>query len=268
MKTIYEQFPPENIPGLIKCTYIVYKKSFSRIHWHKNIELIYIIEPTVIYLNGEEVLANKDEIIVIKPNVLHDFKAPSDSNAMYHCIIVDESLCDFLELGNSDISIKQIIKDKTASELIKKIIKERREENPYYISAIKTLTGELLIHLYRNFSHDNSISKFNDKNLSLAKEIIGYIDNNYKNPITLDDICVHTQYSKYYVIHIFKKITGFTVSDYINMVRITEGARLLKNSKLSIGKIAAEVGFSDQSYFSKMFKKQMGCTPTVYLNKE
>ncbi|MBE7020184.1 MAG: AraC family transcriptional regulator [Ruminococcaceae bacterium] len=268
METIYEQFPHENPRGLIRCNQKIYKKSFSRIHWHKNIEIVYIISPTLIYLNGEEISGNPGEIIVINSNVLHDFKAPKDSDAVYHCLIFDEAIYSFFEFDSSRTKLKQIIRDKTAAGIIDKMARERQAESPYHTAAVKALVGELLIHLYRHFSEKNVTEKFNDNNIDLTREIIGYINANYRNNITLQEIADHTKYSKFYLIHIFKKVTGVTISEYINTVRVNEGARLIKKTGLSLGEVALEAGFTDQSYFSKIFKKYMGCTPREYINKE
>ena len=63
-------------------------------------------------------------------------------------------------------------------------------------------------------------------------------------------------------------MTGFTILDYINTVRIKESIKLLNGKNLNINEIALSSGFENQSYFSKVFKKYMGCTPSSYARKE
>lgn len=59
----------------------------------------------------------------------------------------------------------------------------------------------------------------------------------------------------------FKKVAGMTLVAYLNHVRLSNAARLLKETAHSIAEIANEVGFADQSYFDKQFKRAFGCPP-------
>ena len=66
------------------------------------------------------------------------------------------------------------------------------------------------------------------------------------------------------ILPLFKKSTGSSFKEYLNMVRIEESKRLLSNTDFSIIDIAIAVGFEDQSYFSKVFKKFTGLTPKQF----
>ena len=62
----------------------------------------------------------------------------------------------------------------------------------------------------------------------------------------------------------FKKVAGTTLVAYLNHVRLSSATRLLNETALTIAEIANEVGFSDQSYFDKQFKRAYGCPPKQY----
>jgi two-component system response regulator YesN len=62
----------------------------------------------------------------------------------------------------------------------------------------------------------------------------------------------------------FKEETGIPVTEYINMARIKKAKELLANTSLKVYEIAYEVGFNDQHYFSSVFKKIVGLSPTEY----
>ena len=62
----------------------------------------------------------------------------------------------------------------------------------------------------------------------------------------------------------FKNVAGMTLVTYLNHVRLTNAARCLKETALSIAEIASESGFADQSYFDKQFKRAFGCSPKQY----
>lgn len=91
-----------------------------------------------------------------------------------------------------------------------------------------------------------------------------FIYDNYKLKITISDICDEIGCSKSTLITSFKKEFGTTVNSYITDVRLTEAVNMLKMGERNIGEIAAETGFSDQSYFSKVFSAKYGVPPSEY----
>ncbi len=107
----------------------------------------------------------------------------------------------------------------------------------------------------------------NIKNVDIIRKAREFIRANYKKKITLSDIGKAVYISPYYLSHIFKKETGSTILEYLTRVRIEEAKRLLENSTYNTTQIAFEVGYPDQSYFCKVFKKTEGISTTEYKEK-
>lgn len=99
---------------------------------------------------------------------------------------------------------------------------------------------------------------------SFAEQAKEYIRKNMGKKIGIPDICKNLNCSKSTLLTTFKKKYGITVNAYLTELRIERAAALLHNEKLSVAEIAAEVGFSDQSYFSKVFSAKHGISPTEY----
>jgi two-component system response regulator YesN len=116
---------------------------------------------------------------------------------------------------------------------------------------------------------DEVIQAQNDTSKKLVHEISEYINNNYQNNITLDDLAKTTNFNKYYICKKFKKETGTNIMNYIMEMRINKAKELLLKGDDRIYKVAQSVGFNDTSYFSLIFKKITGKTPKefVELNK-
>ena len=95
-----------------------------------------------------------------------------------------------------------------------------------------------------------------------------FIFDNYKSKITISDICAEIGCSKSTLITTFKKQFGTTVNSYITEVRLKEAATMLTMGDKNIGEIAIQTGFSDQSYFSKVFSAKFGVPPSEYTAKE
>ncbi|MGB8453819.1 MAG: PocR ligand-binding domain-containing protein [Anaerocolumna sp.] len=102
------------------------------------------------------------------------------------------------------------------------------------------------------------------KNNDVIKKAVSYIANNYPADITLENVASQVHLNPAYFSNIFKQSIGSSFKEYLNMVRIEESKRLLSNTDYSIIDIAIAVGFEDQSYFSKVFKKYTGLTPKQF----
>jgi len=104
----------------------------------------------------------------------------------------------------------------------------------------------------------------NIKNVDIIRKTREFIRANYKKKIRLIDISKAVYLSPYYLSHIFKKETGSTLLEYLTKVRIEESKYLLENTQWNTTRISFEVGYSDQSYFCKAFKKSESISPSDY----
>jgi len=104
----------------------------------------------------------------------------------------------------------------------------------------------------------------NIKNVDIIRKTREFIRANYKKKIKLIDVSKAIYLSPYYLSHIFKKETGTTLLEYLTKVRIEEAKRLLESTPWNTTRISFEVGYSDQSYFCKVFKKSEGISPSDY----
>lgn len=102
------------------------------------------------------------------------------------------------------------------------------------------------------------------KHADAVYKVIEYIKSNYRKHMSLEDIAASTYLSKTYLSSLFKKETGYSISEYINIVRIDRSKSLLMEENMSIIEIANLCGFEDQSYFTKVFKHIVGITPKKY----
>lgn len=123
----------------------------------------------------------------------------------------------------------------------------------------------LIMELLDYYNHSQKKLSLNPK-VSKSKE---YIDNNYDKLIGLEEICEKVGVSKYYLCREFLKGIGLTPGNYLLKVRIQAAAKLLLFAKdMTVEEISQRVGFSCGNYFSKVFKKSLGVSPTEFRNND
>ena len=98
----------------------------------------------------------------------------------------------------------------------------------------------------------------------LVRTIMKYVQDHLGEKITLEDIGQETFFSPIYCDALFKKETGRSIIDYVIEKRIDEAKRLLPEASYSLSAIAEMLGFRDYNYFSRVFKKRCGYTPSAY----
>jgi len=86
--------------------------------------------------------------------------------------------------------------------------------------------------------------------------------------ITLQTLSDLTYLNKYYLVHAFKNYKGVSPINYLINRRLIEAKHLLATTNYPISKIAASIGFSSQSYFSQVFRKETGMSPNAYRQNE
>lgn len=107
----------------------------------------------------------------------------------------------------------------------------------------------------------------NEKKGSLKLAINHFLENNYGRDIKLQDLAKHVCVSYHHISKIFNSLYNESFNIYLNQIRIEHAKILLKNTDKSIGEIAEQVGFTDQNYFGKTFKKFTGLTPRDFRYK-
>jgi two-component system, response regulator YesN len=102
----------------------------------------------------------------------------------------------------------------------------------------------------------------------LVQKALDYVSVNFSKPLNLDKLAQHCLVHPAHLSRQFKKETNMTLTEYLHTLRIKEAKLLLKKERTSIEWIAGTVGFEDAAYFTRVFKKLEGVTPTQYRNSE
>lgn len=103
-----------------------------------------------------------------------------------------------------------------------------------------------------------------EKHISYVEEALQYIETNYSEPVTIQDLANWLSLERTYLYRLFKSIVGMAPQAYLLDVRIRQACTLLSNTDLTITNIARSVGYEDSLYFSRLFHRKKGQTPSQY----
>ncbi|WP_281890525.1 AraC family transcriptional regulator [Paenibacillus sp. YYML68] len=100
------------------------------------------------------------------------------------------------------------------------------------------------------------------------RKLVNYLNNEYENEISTEDLeqAIDRKYG--YLCHVFKKYADTTIVSYLHELRVQRAKYLLLHSDKSVGEIANEVGYQDPFYFSRIFKRLEGLSPQHYRNRK
>ena len=253
-----------NFPVIFHCDILNKNRPSFLMHYHENIELLYFLDGHAKVVCDNKILqAKADDIIIINSKELHSIEKISDS-CKYYCLIIDKDLLNDNLNDFDNFRFKNLVKDSFLKTKIEEINRELNNKNDYFKEFIKSDILQILIHIKRNHIEQNSsLIKIKDNNkILMVKEIINYLKENYKEQISIDHICNHVAFSKYYTCRTFKEVTGQTIQDYINHIRCINARNLILYNGYTISESAYKSGFNNLSYFSKTYKKYIGLLPS------
>lgn len=245
-------------------------------HAHACYEIFYLLSGERYYFIHDKIYSiKKGDIVLIKPNELHH---TIDANkAEYHRILIyfrpeflngmEDEIKDLLDYLYSDSNIIRlsISQQPAIEQLLFKLLHEKETAGPHAVLYSKLLLTELLILLNRNFDTSKYIKNelLNQPHKKIT-DVVQYINNNYNVKLTLEMISQQFFISPYYFCHLFKEVVGLSFIQYLNLVRIKEAQRLLKNTKMNTTQISEAVGYDNISHFGRIFKQTTGISPLKY----
>lgn len=251
-------------------------------HWHEELEILYIIEGSMLLqLDTQSFVVKKGDIVLIPPNLIHGASRCSDHPCTFYAIVFHPSIISSI----FNDSIQQNYLDpffiKTNNNFY--YIEERSQCHykilPYVTSIIESYNSksfgfELLIKSYilqmlytliQFYTVEKQELKKDDILATLRiKKALAFLEDNYQQPFSLLDWASSIDLSKEQFCRVFKKHFHKTPIEYLIHYRISKAADLLLHSKLSIIDIAFETGFESANYFSIAFKNRMQSTPKEY----
>lgn len=266
---LYEHhlMPNPALPFIIHTDF--YSKRESGIaNWHENTEFLYCVHGEgCVNCDTVDIHMKKGDTVIINARQLHTVS--TDTEVRYRCLIIDNSFFKDNGINIENIRFTQSISDVRAGELIEKAVALfEGTRNDFSIADIRHAVLEFIIYVCKNHSLKcKTEMKKVSKSYAAVLDAVEYINENFSQKLTLDELSSRAGFSRYYFARIFKENTGFTVIEHINAIRCDNAAFLLRESELAISEISFRCGFDSPSYFAKAFAGIHGVLPSEYRKK-
>lgn len=271
---------PVNVSRIANIHYFEFTKEYQTVKdKHPFRELVYV-DTGMIRVEAESYSGtlNENMMIIHKSEEEHSLKCINDTAPN---VIVIGFECDAPELDA--FSSEPIILDSNQQRTLTEVIKEGRTvfKGPYDIPNLKDMKKRenypfgadqmiklklemLLIDIVRSGSTsvENSGNESCDTKMLEIRE---YLKKNFREKITLGELCFLFGTNKTTLCAMFKEAYGDTVIGYLNTLRIKEAKKLMREGEYNLSQISSMLRFSSIHYFSRMFKKKEKISPSEYI---
>lgn len=231
-------------------------------HTHNHVEIFYIVGGKGQFLIDDKLYpVDTNNLVIINPNVVHT-EVSLNAQPLEYIVLGIEGI----ELGIPNSTPEQYfifnrLDSAEVSTCMRNILWEMQNKQTGYEDVCQAFMEILLIRLmrYTGLPVPAEAQAVSDNRQCVA--VRRYIDNNYKYPLTLEQLAAEAHMNKYYLSHVFKREYGVSPINYMISRRIAESKHLLEETDLSASQIAQMLGFSSSSYFSQAFRRAEGISP-------
>lgn len=234
-------------------------------HAHSYMELFYIISGDGQFqIDGALFPVHTHQLVVVNPGILHT-EVSYEAQPLEYIVLGIEGL----ELTNPTADearycIYSFPEHNDVLTCMQSVLQEMQERRPEYQTLCLAYMDIIMVQLMRSTSVSVTQTQSRFPTNRQCASVRDYIDQHYKESISLDLLAEKVSINKYYMAHTFKREYGVSPINYLIACRIREGKRLLTETDLSLSQIAAVLGFSSSSYFSQSFRNAEGMSPTEY----
>lgn len=251
-------------------------------HWHPEIEITYVQKGTMCYKVNHMVYHLKEgDIVFNNSGALHSGTMENQEDCAYIPVTFDSRLIyGFFQSTVNSKYVDPVIQDsmlpaicidqseswhKPFREYLLRIIALDEKKPDFYELDITICLQSMWRLLLEHITYEPQVSRENSLEYDRIKKILSYIEDNYQNKITLNDIAGHIHLCESECTRLFKRHMNTTLFAFLQEYRIERSLEFLQDDQ-PVSAVADKAGFSDPNYYSKVFAKIKGCSPREYRN--
>lgn len=277
-RTIFRQ----ELEGLVMVEQVVREEDYSMKsrHFHDTYELYFLEEGEGYYfIDRETYLVRAGDVVLIKPNQIHKTSMERVARHGRLLLQITEAPMDAFLRGNGFMTLEELYDKKgrivsvgeragaAVKELMIRVGEEIRDRQRGYDLMVRLKLLELLAVLWRcgeDAPPEREERVAQSPKYQKVQEVAEYLQANPGTRESLDQLAGRFYISRSWLSRIFREVTGFSVSEYANMVRVKRAQKLLAHGDYSVTEISELVGFESITYFERIFRRYTDRTPLGY----
>lgn len=247
-------------------------------HWHNEWELLRVLEGRFqISLDDEQYTACAGDVLLIRGGMLH---GGVPINCVYECFVFDlyglfrtmDMVKKYLRpfyrqtvLPQCFFSAAQQGQIHVSTDTLMQVFRNGQAADCPELETIAEL-GKLFAWLLKNGLYCDALpdAYTGAHRVDQIKTVLEHIENHYSSSLSLAELAKVVGMNPKYFCRVFASLLHQSPMDYVNFYRVEQAASLLDRTDLPVTTVGMECGFSESSYFTKVFKKYKGVTPSAY----
>lgn len=220
------------------------------------------------FVNGEIYTLSGGDTFILYPNTEVKYYADMEEPWEYAWVgFMGTDAIPVLQATDFTKEKPYIIENGPPKKLLRKQLEKIYEVKGNSHEAAVAMTGALytLMALFMQYAKKKETRT--EVQLTYVEQAKHYISNSYSYPITVEEVAAYVGISRSHLYRSFQLYQKESPKEYLGRFRIRQACRLLQKTGLSVAAIAYSVGFENNLYFSKAFKKEMQMNPTTYRKK-
>lgn len=234
-------------------------------HTHNHMELFYIVGGKGQFLIQDQLYpVNANNLVIINPNIPHTEVSLNAQPLEYIVLGIEGIELAVSVNSNGQFSILDHFESAEISGCLRNILREMELKSTGYEDVCQAYMEILVIRLMRSTALSVPAQPQTFSRNQQCAAVKRYIDQHFKESLTLEQLAEEAHMNKFYLSHAFKKEYGVSPINYLISCRIEESKYLLAETDLSLSRIAQLLGFSSLSYFSQVFRRTEEISPMEF----
>ena len=243
-------------------------------HDHSAVEILLTLEGMVTYTIEDKIYqVRKGEILIVPPDTLHSLTM-GEGSSRYLFLFESDAIMTMRDIKSMAMYFHKPFHLRDGSDAhvrIRELLLRAREAYEKRELMWNTACYSSILRIYATLGQQylsgirpRSDDSMRNMDSEVITAVMTYIDNHYREELSLEDVAKFAGFSRYYFSRSFKRQTGYSFKDYLCQKRLQVAMDLLIRTNRSMRDVATESGFGSVATFNRVFREKKGCTPTQY----